>query len=92
MHTTIPRLATTAFTVAMIGLMTACTQGEPGHVNPASIGDGSSLTRSDQRALKPAPTPALGTVGAQSAPSFGPGVGAEINTGIGVQRFNGLVP
>lgn len=79
------------FAVGMLALA-ACTRGEPGSVNPASIGDGSSLTRADQRSLKPAPTPALGTVGVPTAPSFGPGVGADINTGIGIQRSNGLVP
>ena len=88
MHTRLSRLATTTLTVGMIGLMTACTQGEPGHVNPASIGTGVSTNRP----LAPAPTPALSTVGAQSAPSFGPGVGAELNSGIGVQRLNDLVP
>ncbi|GEM_PF-4563693 len=88
MHTLVSRLATTTLTVGMIGLMTACTQGEPGHVNPASIGTGSSTTRP----LQAAPTPALSTVGAADAPSFGPGIGAELNTGIGVQRYNPLVP
>lgn len=88
----ISRLTAATFTVGMIGLISACTPGEPGSVNPASIGNGSSITRADRRALTPAPTPALGTVGVPTAPSFGPGVGAEINTGIGVQRDNVLVP
>ena len=92
MHNPISRLAATMLTIATIGLTTACTQGEPGHVNPASIGTGSSIPRNEQRALAPAPTPALGTVGAADAPSFGPGVGAELNSGIGVQRINPLVP
>jgi hypothetical protein len=90
MHSMITKLPA-ALAVGMLALA-ACTPGEPGSVNPASIGDGSSLTRADQRALKPAPTPALGTVGVPTAPSFGPGVGAGINTGIGIQRYNGLVP
>lgn len=92
MNHTISRRVATAFTVGAIGLMSACTPGEPGSVNPASIGNGSSLTRADRRDLRPAPTPALETVGVPTAPSFGPGVGAEINTGIGVQRDNVLVP
>ncbi len=92
MHTMLTKVATTICTVAMIGLTTACTQGEPGHVNPASIGTASSVSRTEQRALAPAPTPSLSTVGAADAPSFGPGVGAELNTGIGVQRYNPLVP
>lgn len=91
MHYRVSKFMTT-MAVGMIGLMTACTQGEPGHVNPASIGTGASITPSTQRNLKPAPTPSLSTVGAPSAPSFGPGVGAGINTGIGVQRDNVLVP
>lgn len=92
MHHRVSRAIATTFTVSMIGLMTACTQGEPGHVNPASIGTGASITRADQRALRPAPTPSLNTIGTPTAPSFGPGVGAEINTGIGIQRDNVLVP
>ena len=92
MHNMTSRLSAALLTIGMIGMISACTQGEPGSVNPASIGDGSSITRADRRNLKPAPTPALETVGVPTAPSFGPGVGAELNSGIGIQRDNILVP
>lgn len=88
----IPRLIHGLTVIGLFALMSACTQGEPGSVNPASIGNGASITNADRRALKPAPTPALETVGAPSAPSFGPGVGGGINSGIGIQRDNMLVP
>lgn len=91
MQTMVPRLPA-ALVTGLLAVLAACTPGEPGSVNPASIGNGSTLTRADQRALKPAPTPALATVGVPTSPSFGPGVGAEIDTGIGIQRNNGLIP
>ena len=92
MQTTTLRRTTATLAAGMLALLSGCVQGEPGSVNPASIGDGSTLTRAEKRDLKPAPTPPLSTIGAPTTPSFGPGVGAEINTGIGIQRYNGLVP
>lgn len=93
MQHTISRLTATTLTIGMMALVSACAQGDPVRtVDPASIGNGSSLTRSDRRALRPAPTPALETVGAQTGPGFGTGVGAGVDTGIGLQPSVGLIP
>lgn len=74
-----------AFALATTALFAACSSADRGvyAVPPSKIGIGPT---------QPAPTPTLNTIGAEDAPSFGPGVGAGLDTGIGIQPSTDLIP
>ena len=81
-----PNLRRLALVIATTALLGACApQNQVGVYTapPSSIGVGPT---------KPAPTPAPSTLGVPDAPSFGPGVGAGIDDGIGIQPSRDLIP
>ena len=82
----IPRMPRITLVVATTALLGACGPQHQASVYtapPSSAGIGPT---------KPAPTPTLSTLGVPDAPSFGPGVGAGINDGIGIEPSKDLIP